>query len=107
MADDICILRPQGRLDSESAPALGDDMATLIAGGANKLLVDMSSLHYISSAGLRVILQAAKQIRSKGGRLALCSMNDHVRDIFEISGFAVILDISASHDEAMGRLAGD
>jgi stage II sporulation protein AA (anti-sigma F factor antagonist) len=105
MADDICILRPQGRLDSESAPALAEDIGILIAGGADKLLLDMSALDYISSAGLRTVLQAAKQIKSKGGRLALCAMNQHIREIFEISGFAGMLDISPSHDEALSRLA--
>jgi len=104
MANDICILRPQGRLDSESAPAFSEDMSVLIAGGADKLLLDMASLDYISSAGLRVILQAAKQIKGKGGRLALCAMNDQIREVFEISGFAGILDIAPSHDEAITRL---
>jgi anti-anti-sigma factor len=104
MADDLCILRPQGRLDSETAPAFSDDMNVLIAGGADKLLLDMAALDYISSAGLRVILQAAKQIKGKGGKLALCSMSEQIREVFEISGFAGILDIVPSHDDAMTRL---
>jgi anti-anti-sigma factor len=105
MADDICILRPQGRLDSATGSAFEKDLLSRIDGGAQKLLLDFSKLQYISSAGLRIVLIAAKRMKAGGGRMALCSLNRQISEVFEISGFGSILDIVPSHDEAVARLS--
>ena len=105
MADDICVVRPEGRLDSANGSAFQKNLLGLIDDGARKLLLDFSKLQYISSAGLRVVLIAAKRMESSGGRIALCSLDRHVSDVFEISGFSAILDIFSSYDEAAARLS--
>ena len=51
------------------------------------------------------MLIAAKRMESSGGRIALCSLDRHVSDVFEISGFSAILDIFSSYDEAAARLS--
>jgi anti-anti-sigma factor len=81
-----------------------EEVTKSITGGADKLLLDMAAIQYISSAGLRVVLHAAKQMQAKGGKLVLCSLNDQIKEVFEISGFSGILDIAPSHDEAVKRL---
>jgi anti-anti-sigma factor len=101
---EICILQPKGRLDSATGPAFEADIAKQLAGGADKLLIDLAALDYISSAGLRIILSAAKQMKSRSGRLVLCSLNSQIREVFDISGFSSILDISPAREEAMNRL---
>jgi anti-anti-sigma factor len=103
---DISVLCPQGRLDNATGPALGSDISKSIAGGATKLLLDMAGISYISSAGLRVVLIAAKQMKSMGGHLVLCSLNSQTMEVFETSGFTRFIDISGSHDEAMTKLTG-
>jgi len=105
LADDICVVRPEGRLDSANGSAFQKNLLGLIDDGARKLLLDFSKLQYISSAGLRVVLIAAKRMESSGGRIALCSLDRHVSDVFEISGFSAILDIFSSYDEAAARLS--
>ena len=55
-------------------------------------MLDLGRLDYISSAGLRVVLIAAKRLKSVGGALVLCTLNPSVREVFEISGFASILE---------------
>jgi anti-anti-sigma factor len=80
-------------------------VSKVVAGDANKLLLDMVGLSYISSAGLRIVLQAAKQMKTKGGRLALCSLKEQIKEVFDISGFSGILDISSTPEEAMLRLS--
>lgn len=67
--------------------------------------MDLEQLAYISSAGLRVVLMAAKRARRSGGRLLLCCLSPAVRELFEISGFLKILDVCADRDEARGRIA--
>lgn len=105
MMTDISILRPQGRLDNATGPALGSEISKSIADGATRLLLDMADITYISSAGLRIVLIAAKQMKSLGGHLVLCSLNKQTMEIFETSGFTRFIDISTSHDEAMTKLA--
>lgn len=102
----ICVLRPHGRIDSATGPALDDEISKSMASGANRLLLDMENVDYISSAGLRVVLHAAKQTKSVGGQLVLCALNEQTREIFDTSGFSRFLDISDSHEEAVSRLSG-
>lgn len=97
------ILAPKGRLDSATAPAFETEFMAS-AEGADRLLIDFSGLTYISSAGLRVVLKAAKKMQSKGGRVALCSLGPQVAEVFEISGFSS-LSIFSIHPERDSALA--
>jgi anti-anti-sigma factor len=106
MADDICEMRPQGRIDSATGPAFEKDVLRQIDDGQRRLLLDFAELQYISSAGLRIVLLAAKRMKAAGGKLALCSLNPQIAEVFEISGFSRILDIHPSRDAALATLSG-
>ena len=69
------------------------------------LLFDFSELDYISSAGLRVVLVAAKRLKPLGGKLAVYGMQPQVKEVFEISGFLRILEIAHSREDAIRRVA--
>ncbi|MDE1902624.1 MAG: STAS domain-containing protein [Alphaproteobacteria bacterium] len=105
MADQPHVLKPKGHLDSNTGPAFESELLQLINSGTGRLLLDFSDLIYISSAGLRVVLLAAKRLRSANGRLALCSLNPQIAEVFRISGFDAILDIHPSSESALARLA--
>lgn len=105
MADQPRVLKPKGRLDSSTGPAFEGELLQLINSGAGRLLLDFSDLVYISSAGLRVVLLAAKRLQSANGRLALCSLSPQIAEVFRISGFDAILDIHPSSESALARLA--
>ncbi|HEY1736558.1 MAG TPA: STAS domain-containing protein [Methylovirgula sp.] len=105
MVDDVCEVRPKGRLDSASGPAFEKDLLAQIEGGRHRMLLDFSDLQYISSAGLRIVLLAAKKMKSAGGKMALCALNPQIAEVFEISGFSNILDIHPSRDAALKVLA--
>jgi len=84
----IIILEPDGRLDSNSAPALEEEIDTIESGdNGYHLLIDFSKVEYISSAGLRVVLKTVKERQSSSRSFAVSNMQDHVREVFEISGF--------------------
>ena len=70
-------------LDSTTSPAAQKALDAVLA-GARKAALDFSKLDYISSAGLRVLLGAAKQLRASGGTLRIFGMNQSVREVFEI-----------------------
>lgn len=100
------ILGLSNRLDAVTSKPVEERILGLIDGGDHRLVVDLSRLEYVSSAGLRVLLLAAKRMKAAGGRLAVCSPTDHVRQVFEISGFASVLSVYGSRDEAIGHVTG-
>jgi anti-sigma B factor antagonist len=73
----------------------------LIEAGENRFLVNFEKLDYISSSGLRVLLAAAKQLKGTDGELRICSLNEVVREVFDISGFTTIFKVFGSESEAL------
>lgn len=100
----ILILGPTGRLDSQTAKGFEDTLLGLIDKGERAIVLDFSSLAYISSAGLRVLLMGTKKQKGAGGRLAVCALSDTIREVFEISGFSAILDIHADAASAVSAM---
>ncbi len=103
---DAKILEVEGRLDSNTAPKFEETLFDAIRNGGRKVIIDCGSLGYISSAGLRVILKAAKDVKRSEGQLVLCALQDYVREVFEISGFDSFLPIVSSLDDAMKKSPG-
>ena len=79
-----------GRLDTTTAPELEAEVKQL--DGVTDLVFDMTSLEYVSSAGLRVLL-AAQKTMNKQGSMVVRGANDDLKDIFEVTGFSDILTI--------------
>jgi sigma-B regulation protein RsbU (phosphoserine phosphatase) len=84
-----------------TSPEAESAINTLIETGARKVLINFAALEYISSAGLRVLLATAKKLKASGGDLKICSLNDTVQEVFDISGFSSILTVSKDQDEAL------
>ena len=80
-----------GRLDTTTAPQMETLLDELLL-TANTLVVDLSRLEYISSAGLRLILKAQKAMSRKGG-MRLKNVPEPVMEVFDITGFADFLTI--------------
>ena len=81
----------EGRLDTMTAPELEAELNQSM-GNADSLTLDFSKLEYISSAGLRVLLSAHKAMSAKGG-MKVTNVNEIVQEVFEVTGFADILNI--------------
>ena len=80
-----------GRIDATTAPQLEAELTSSLAGMVN-LILDLKNLTYISSAGLRVLLVAQKQMM-KQGAMRVINVCDAVMDVFEMTGFSDILTI--------------
>lgn len=80
-----------GRLDTTTAPELEATVDGCIA-GLKDLVMDCSELEYVSSAGLRVILKAQKLMNAQG-TMKVIHVNETIMEVFEITGFADILNI--------------
>lgn len=85
------LLSVNGRVDSTTAPELNSAIMDSIA-GINELTLDFSGVEYVSSAGLRVLLSAQKQMKGKG-KMVLKNVCDEVMEVFTITGFTDILNI--------------
>ncbi len=81
----------EGRLDTMTAPELEAELNQSMT-DAESLTLDFSKLEYISSAGLRVLLTAHKEMSSKGG-MKIIHVNEIVQEVFQVTGFADILSI--------------
>ena len=80
-----------GRLDTTTAPQLEAELKQSYA-GVEKLILDFADLEYLSSAGLRVLLQAQKTV-NKQGEMIIRHVNETINDIFDVTGFIDILTI--------------
>ena len=95
------VLRPAGRLDGASAPAFEKTVLERLDAKPARLVLDLAGVEYVSSAGLRTVLLAAKRAKSVGSALAVCNLRDPIREVFDLSGFANVVTIRASLDEAL------
>lgn len=80
-----------GRLDTVTSPELEKEIRGL--SGVQELILDMSALDYISSAGLRVLMMAHRQMGKQGGSLKIHGVNHVVMEVFDVTGFSDILNI--------------
>ncbi len=99
--NEVKVLEFEGKLDTQTSPEAQDQLTQLIEGGAHKILVNFEKLEYISSSGLRVLLTAAKQLKTVDGELRVCGLNEIVKEVFDISGFTTILKVFGSESEAL------
>lgn len=90
-SQDQLTLDLEGRLDSNSAPELDMELKADL-GGVRRLVLNLSALSYLSSAGLRVILSVQKQM-NKQGEMVVTGVNETIMEIFTVTGFADILTI--------------
>lgn len=94
---------PVGRVDSNTSAEL--ERFLIARGSEPRLVVDLSGVEYISSAGLRVFLMLARKMKDTGGRLALCALPPPVRQVFDLAGFTTLFVVEPSMEQAFGRLA--
>ena len=96
----------EGKLNSVNAVQIEADILAQITRGAHQVLLDLTALDYISSAGLRVLLIAAKRLHQCGGLLVLCGLQSQIREVLDISGFLSILTVADSREQGEQEAGG-
>ena len=102
------VVAPVGRIDMATAEQLKERLIPLVTSSAKKgevVVLDFSGVDYISSAGLRVLMLAAKEAKSSGGKIAVAALQPLVNEIFEISRFNKVLACHTGVDEAIAALS--
>lgn len=93
-----------GRIDAVSAQEVEKTISAIVNQEQDKLVIDLSGVDYVSSAGLRALLMAAKAMKQSHGKLALYGLTETVQEIFQISGFDKILTIAAGEADALNAV---
>jgi anti-anti-sigma factor len=92
----------EGRVDSNTASTLHEVLNERIDQGTSNILVDLSKVSYMSSAGLRELVTALKRVRKNGGDLRLCVPSERVSEVIELAGLNSLFEIFDDRTMAVG-----
>lgn len=92
------ILEVEGRIDTSNYESFEKEVQSFVNEGKKFLVMEMSKLDYISSSGLRVFLSTLKTLRAIEGDVALCCLNDKIKNVFEVSGFLSLFGSFENYD---------
>jgi anti-sigma B factor antagonist len=98
---EVKVVALNGNFNTNTSPDAEAHFDALINEGTTKIIVDLHDLHYISSAGLQVLLVTTKLINSKGGQCRICNLNELVQEVFDVSGLSMIFGVFLSVDDAL------
>lgn len=103
--NDVVVFSIEGHFDASLANAVNDRVHDILNGPLTKVVFDFSELAYISSAGLRVLLFAAKKMKEKNGEVTLCSVGKGVQRVLDVSGFTMLFMNYPDKDAAIRALS--
>jgi anti-anti-sigma factor len=103
-SDGVLVLALSGRLGGTSAGALTTALTDAIGEGDVRVVLDLTEMDYVSSAGLQSIGSAAARCTAVNGGLALCGVAAPVRIALELAGLLDLLAVEPSREAAVGRL---
>jgi anti-sigma B factor antagonist len=105
---DVLVLSPEGRIDHANSEDFRLALTPFVercSATAERLVLDLAGVDYVSSAGLRCFMIAEKQAKSQGGTIVVAAMQPVVNEIFEISRFTLVFETFASVRDALARLS--
>lgn len=99
----VCIVALTGRVDSTNADDVRQRLTSLLAAEEKSIVVDLAGVPYLTSLGFRALLIFAREAERKATSVALCGMNGHVRDLFEMAGLLAMFTVHASRQDAIAK----
>ena len=97
------VFQPADLMDGISAHQLRSDVNDVLADGVKTILIDLKDVTFMNSSAIGSLVATLKAVRGEGGTLSLCSLNDQVRIIFELTKMDNIFDIHADRHEFMQK----
>jgi anti-sigma B factor antagonist len=95
------VLHIAGRVNSVNAPKLSERLSARLQPGCRAMLVDLSRLDHMTSAGFRALLIAERQTHAMGATMVICGLKGLTLELFEIGGFLEMFTVVASREEAL------
>ncbi|MBU1341185.1 MAG: STAS domain-containing protein [Proteobacteria bacterium] len=99
-----CIVSVTGKMEAATAPKLEKAISGYVASAQKPIILNFENLNFISSAGLRVVLFSAKQLKTKKQDLLISGLNGSVKNVFELSGFYSIFKIFETIEAALEKI---
>jgi len=99
MSSDVKVVQPTGILDGIRGNQLRQDVNDIVAEGAKTVLIDLKDVAFMDSSGLSALVSALKTVRTSGGKLYLCAINDQVRMVFDLTRMDRVFETFANEDE--------
>ena len=103
--DGALLVRVGGRIDGSNAAAFDNAVSAAIGDDCGDVLMDLETISYIGTAGLRTFGRVARKHRGGGARLAICAVPAQTLRVFEITGFDRVIPIYPTRVEALAFLA--
>ncbi|MBI9066883.1 MAG: STAS domain-containing protein [Salinivirgaceae bacterium] len=97
--NDILVIVIEGSIDSKTASEVQQKILESIQDNIN-VIMDLSKVDFVSSAGLRVLLMVYRAIKSKDGKVVLAGVSEEITDVMSITGFINFFEISETIDSA-------
>ncbi len=98
------VLIAEGHVDSATAPEFQSAICAAIESTDQMVILDLEKVPFMSSAGLRTVLMVSKDLQKRNARVAVCSPQQMVRDVFTISGFERIIGIYNTQHDALASV---
>jgi anti-sigma B factor antagonist len=98
--NNILIIKVNGSIDSNTAPEIQEKVLEASADSKN-VIIDLSEVDFVSSAGLRVILMIYRQIKSKDGKVVLVGVSEEIEDVMTVTGFANFFEMVDTVENAL------
>jgi len=96
---DPIIIKIEGRIDGLTSKQIGTELDEVINSGTKNIILDFAGIYYLSSAGIRVLINSMKRINLEGGQLFFVSLSYHIAEIFKISGLYSVFKVFDSYQE--------
>jgi len=104
------VLRVEGRLDQDTCGGFTTELMSHVDGAVREggaIVLDLSGLEYVSSAGLRCFMLASRQAKAHHGRIYVAALQPMVTEIFEISHFNLVFQVFPTVREALGAVSAE
>lgn len=101
----VKVVQPTGILDGTKAGQFRQEISQLVEDKAEVVLIDFRDVTFMDSSGLGALVLALKTVRASGGKMFICSVNEQIRMLFELTSMDRVFQIFASRDDFDAHLA--
>ncbi|MGD1875771.1 MAG: STAS domain-containing protein [Mastigocoleus sp.] len=99
MIEQVAIVQPGENLDASKSQEFREEITSLLESGSKTILVDFQDVKFMDSSGLGALVLSFKTLRAAERKLVICSINEQVRILFELTGMDKVFEIFANRDE--------
>ncbi|NES24112.1 MAG: STAS domain-containing protein [Symploca sp. SIO3E6] len=101
----VKVVRPSGILDGTKAGQFRQEITKLVESNVDIVLIDFADVTFMDSSGLGALVLALKTVRAAGGKLFICSVNDQIRMLFELTSMDRVFEIHENREAFENAIA--